>query len=50
MSHDHYDHLDENSLRKLEERFRPQFFAGRDSSDVFPKNCNMTEMDWTEEI
>jgi len=41
VSHDHYDHLDENSVNALEELHKPIFFAGLDSQDAFPKGCNL---------
>lgn len=46
VSHDHYDHLDEQSLQDLEHHYKPLFIAGLDSKDSFPKGCNLVEMDW----
>jgi L-ascorbate metabolism protein UlaG (beta-lactamase superfamily) len=48
VSHDHYDHLEDYALSELESLFQPEFFAGLESGKIFPKNCKMNEMDWTE--
>ena len=47
ISHDHYDHLDEQSVNDLERLFKPVFFAGLDSKDSLPEGCKLEEMDWT---
>lgn len=50
VSHDHYDHLDGNALQRLYDRnHKCEFFAGLNSTDVFPENCRMNELDWTHE-
>jgi len=46
VSHDHYDHLDEDALKELNKRFGPIFVAGLDSASVFPKKSVIIEMDW----
>lgn len=38
VSHDHYDHLDDNSIDQLYQLFKPKFVAGLQSKDCFPKN------------
>jgi L-ascorbate metabolism protein UlaG (beta-lactamase superfamily) len=48
VSHDHFDHLDENALQKLYDKNNEcYFFAGLNSKSVFPKGCKIYEMDWT---
>lgn len=49
ISHDHYDHLDEHSLNKLEKCFYPLFVAGIGSEDVLPKGSKMLLMDWMDQ-
>jgi hypothetical protein len=46
VSHDHFDHLDTQSLEDLEKMHQPIFVAGLDSESEFPEGCKMIEMDW----
>ena len=46
ISHDHYDHLDETSLKTLQKCFEPLFVAGIGSEGVLPKKSNQLLMDW----
>jgi L-ascorbate metabolism protein UlaG (beta-lactamase superfamily) len=47
LSHNHYDHLDIPTLRKLKNRFNPRIFTGLEVSNNMPGiPCN--EMDWWE--
>jgi len=46
VSHDHYDHLDEDALNELHKLYKPIFIAGIGSLSVFPHKCRMLEMDW----
>ena len=46
VSHDHYDHLDEHSLKALHKNFEPLFVAGIGSEGVLPKKGNKLLMDW----
>jgi L-ascorbate metabolism protein UlaG (beta-lactamase superfamily) len=48
VSHDHFDHLDEQALNKLNKLYQPIFIAGLGSKDVFPKKSELREMDWME--
>ena len=50
ISHDHYDHLDLPTLRDLEKRFRPLFFAGLGTQTLL-KDAGLSrvkDMDWWE--
>lgn len=46
VSHDHYDHLDEEALNDLYTLYKPIFIAGLGSRGVFPAKCRLQEMDW----
>lgn len=43
ISHNHYDHLDEATLRRLQQRHKPQVFAGLGNA-AFVKGA--TDLDW----
>ena len=49
VSHDHYDHLDEDALKELDKLYQPFFVAGLGSKGVFPAKCQLREMDWMDE-
>lgn len=48
ISHSHYDHLDQASLQKIEEKFRPLYFVPLATAALLPKEAaaRITEMDW----
>ena len=46
ISHDHYDHMDQPSLRMLNKLYKPVFIAGIGSGDILPKKSNQMLMDW----
>jgi L-ascorbate metabolism protein UlaG (beta-lactamase superfamily) len=50
VSHDHYDHLDLPSLRKLQERHRPRFVCGLGVGRLLLRSGmrKVTELDWWE--
>jgi L-ascorbate metabolism protein UlaG (beta-lactamase superfamily) len=50
LSHDHYDHLDLPSLRRLEKRHRPRFFCGLGVGRLLRASGveTVTELDWWE--
>jgi L-ascorbate metabolism protein UlaG (beta-lactamase superfamily) len=49
ISHDHYDHWDEEALNSIYEKYPEcEFMAGLNSEDVLPKNCRRKTLDWTE--
>ncbi len=48
ISHDHYDHMDLPTLRRLNEKFHPRFFTGLGNADILA-GANIpgaTELDW----
>ncbi|MGE0761915.1 MAG: MBL fold metallo-hydrolase [Bdellovibrionales bacterium] len=48
VSHNHYDHLDIETLTRLESRFSPHFFVAWGDRDLLIKNGlkKVTQMDW----
>lgn len=53
VSHDHYDHLDLNTIRRLHEHFKPVFFGGINTGAYLykkNKNFNTEELDWWQSI
>ena len=48
LSHNHYDHLDLPTLRRIERRDRPSVFCGLGVGDLLRKNGmrDVTELDW----
>jgi len=50
VSHNHYDHMDLETLRRLSERDRPVFFVGRKNREFLLDNGvrNVQEFDWWE--
>lgn len=53
LSHDHHDHCNTDALKELYAKFKCDFFAGKQSSDLFPKEAassKVHEMNWTETI
>lgn len=48
VSHNHYDHLDEGSLRRLRAKFDPEFFVGLGDGEILRGwgITKVTEMDW----
>lgn len=51
ISHNHYDHLDLETLKKLRDRFNPKFFAGLGDDTFLKENgiTNVAGLDWWEE-
>lgn len=53
VSHDHYDHLDIATLRRLHERFLPDFYSGLNVGAYLQKknkNFNTQDMQWWQTI
>lgn len=52
ISHNHYDHLDLDTLKKLEKKFRPQFLVAWGDRQLLMKNGikNVHEMDWWDDF
>ncbi|QEK39389.1 MBL fold metallo-hydrolase [Candidatus Sneabacter namystus] len=48
ISHDHYDHLDIASIKRLQHMFNPKFFVGLGVDTILRKHgiCNIEVMDW----
>ena len=48
ISHNHYDHLDEQSIRKLQKKFSPQFIVPLGDAKLLQKFGveNVIELDW----
>ncbi|HEX7070177.1 MAG TPA: MBL fold metallo-hydrolase [Rhodothermales bacterium] len=48
ISHDHYDHLDEQSVKDLQDQFAPQFLVPLDVGDIVEKwgAERVRELDW----
>jgi L-ascorbate metabolism protein UlaG (beta-lactamase superfamily) len=52
LSHDHYDHLDANTLINLQKKFNPKIFAGLKVNNILQsinKNLTCHEMNWWED-
>lgn len=49
ISHDHYDHLDIPTIKKLVQRDDPHIFVGLGVGKIFPQSSRVTEMDWWED-
>lgn len=52
VSHNHYDHLDLETLKRLDEKFHPLFLVALGDEDLLKKNGiqNVKPMDWWEEV
>jgi L-ascorbate metabolism protein UlaG (beta-lactamase superfamily) len=51
ISHNHYDHLDLPTLRRLQDKFLPRFFIGLGSGTSFVDlGLPVTEMDWWKQV
>jgi len=52
LSHNHYDHLDLPTLRRLEQRDRPAFFCGLRVGELLRRNGlrDVTELDWWDTV
>jgi len=52
ISHNHYDHLDIPTLKKLNSRFKPQFFVGLRNKELLASEGieNVVEMDWWQDF
>lgn len=52
LSHNHYDHLDLPTIKKLQRKFKPQFLTGLGNKKLLYKSGikNVIEMDWWQEI
>lgn len=52
ISHNHYDHLDENTIKELQKEHNPQFIVPLGVSHFFKRLgiYNVIEIDWNEEI
>ncbi|MET0117109.1 MAG: MBL fold metallo-hydrolase [Sedimenticola sp.] len=50
ISHDHYDHLDLPTVRRLVERDNPKIYLGLGVGERLPSMDNVTELDWWERI
>ncbi len=51
LSHNHYDHMEVPTLKKLEERDRPTIYTGLGNKDYLKKReiHNVVDMDWWDE-
>ncbi len=50
ISHNHYDHLDQNTLKTINKKFAPKIFVPKGDSRVLdPKQFNLIELDWWNE-
>ena len=50
VSHDHYDHLDLDTIERLVKRDNPKIFVGLGVKERINTNDNVREMDWWEEF
>lgn len=54
VSHAHYDHLDRDSLNKIEAAFAPRYFVPLRNHDLLPGQAKsatrIAEMDWSESL
>ncbi|MDF2868241.1 MAG: twin-arginine translocation pathway signal [Gammaproteobacteria bacterium] len=53
ISHDHYDHLDIPTLKKLQQHSKPKFIAGLGINPVLQANgreLSSTDLDWWQEL
>lgn len=50
ISHDHYDHLDLDSLAFLIKRDNPKIYVGLGVAKRLPSSANTTELDWGESV
>lgn len=52
ISHNHYDHLDLETLKSLHDKFRPKFFVGLGDKKLLEEGGieNVTELDWNDVI
>jgi L-ascorbate metabolism protein UlaG (beta-lactamase superfamily) len=50
ISHDHYDHLDLPTLRRLEAAHHPRFFVGLGVAAVLAGLPRVTEVDWWQSV
>ena len=48
ISHNHYDHMDLSTLKRLDETFHPQFFVPLGNKNILQDNgiSNVIELDW----
>ena len=49
ISHDHYDHLDLPTLKKIRKRDNPKIYMGLGVASRFNNTQNLIEMDWWQE-
>jgi L-ascorbate metabolism protein UlaG (beta-lactamase superfamily) len=51
LSHDHYDHMDLPTLRRLAREHRPTIYAGLNNRGILKRNGidNVVELDWWQE-
>jgi L-ascorbate metabolism protein UlaG (beta-lactamase superfamily) len=51
LSHDHYDHMDVPTLRRLHEQHGPTIYAGLNTTPLLRRHCigNVIELDWWQE-
>lgn len=51
LSHDHYDHMDMPTLRRLQKRFRPTIYAGLKNAALLARHGikSVVELDWWQE-
>ena len=50
ISHDHYDHLDLETISKLIEIYNPKLFMGLGVAERLDSADNVTELDWWESV
>lgn len=50
LSHNHYDHLDIATLKKLHERDHMPIYAGLVNRQYLPDNMNVIELDWWQSL
>ena len=46
ISHSHYDHFDQASLKKLHNKFKPHFIVPLRNRDLLPDDARVSERDW----
>lgn len=52
VSHNHYDHFDVETLKRLEDAFGPRFYAGLGNAELFAQKgiAGASELDWWQSV